>query len=386
MDAKGDSGEKLKILFITGATHKKHMKNLNHFQRVYFLSRWVDLSILASKCSDFSLSAYHGTKIFRSLFSTKIASLFYFFLWILVRGHRANFDIVITEPSIYSVCGFWAKIILKIKWVVDIWDIPIRCQSHFVFLRLKTQAQRLFLKLIYQQADYFIVSILPDYELREFRFPAKKMLLLKNAIWLKDLPPKKYHPSSKGLFGLLCMRSRYSVDCGLDILSRAYRDICQDLNVSLTIVGKIPPKVRSQLVQLEDCPRVYYHDFIEHDRLLEMISCAAACIVPYKNVPDLAQIYPVKMLEYLALGVVIIASDIGGLAKMIKHRWNGLLFRAGDSEDLARQIRILYNDPALREKLSLNARETTNKEFDCEEKNRIILSRLEELIKKGKSL
>ncbi|MDH7513963.1 MAG: glycosyltransferase [Clostridiales bacterium] len=386
MDAKKDSAKKIKILFITAATHKKHMKNINHYQRVYFLSRWADLSILASKSSDFSLSAYRGTKIFRSFFSHKTASLIYFFWWILVKGCRGNYDIVITEPSIYSVCGFWAKIILNIKWVVDIWDIPIRCQSHLILLRLKTQAQRLFFKLIYQQADYFIVSILPDYELKKFGLPAEKMLLLKNAIWLKDLPQKKFHASSKWPFNLLCMRSGYSIDSGLDILSKAYRNICQDLNVSLTIVGKIPSKLRSQLDQLKGCPRVYYHDFIEHDRLLETISSASACIIPYKNVPDLAQIYPVKLLEYLALGAVIIASDIGGLARMIKHGWNGLLFRAGDSDDLARQISILYNDPALREKLSLNARDTINKEFDCEEKNRIILSNLEELIKKAESL
>ena len=375
----------MKILFITQATHSKHMRNFNHFQRVYFLSRWAELSILAPKGSDFSLSAYNGTKIFRSFFSNSKVTLIYFFWWILAKGHRGIYDIIITEPSIFSLCGYWAKTIFKSMWVVDIWDIPIRCQSNFVLLRLKTKVQRFFFKLLYHQVDYFIVSILPDYELREFRLPAEKMLLLKNAIWLKDLPQIKFPASKKGPFNLLCMRSVYSIDNGLNILSKAYREICQDLNLSLTIVGKIPSKLRPQLDQLKPCPRVYYHDFIEHDRLLEIISSAFACIIPYKNVPDLAQIYPVKLLEYLALGAVVVASDIGGLASMVKHGWNGLLFKAGDFRDLVRQIRILYNDPTLREKLSRNARGTITKEFDCEEKNRIILSHLEELIKKGKS-
>lgn len=376
---------KLKILFITGATHKKHMRNLNHFQRVYFLSRWSDLSILASKKSDFSLSAYPGTKIFRSLFTNKMASLIYFIFWLLARGRRSHFDLVITEPSLYSICGFWAKIILNIKWVVDVWDIPIRNQSHIVLMRLKTRTERWILRILFRQADLFIVSILPEYELKDFKLPPDKMLLLKNAIWLDEFPKKEYPPSSDGLFKILCMRGRYSIDSGLDILAQAYRGICKDLYVSLIIIGKISTKARSHLDLLNGCPRVYYHDFIEHNQLLEMIRDASACIIPYKNVPDLAQIYPVKGLEYMALGAAIIASDIGGLAKMIRQRWNGLLFKAGDSKDLACQIRTLYNDSELRKKLSQNAQQLMKGEYDCEEKNRIIMSRIKGLVNKEKN-
>lgn len=374
----------MKILFITAASHTKDMKNYNHFQRVYFLSRWADLAILANKHSDFSSSAHHGTKIFRSAFSNKVTSLIYIFWWILINGRSGNYNIIITEPSIYSVCGFWAKIILKIKWVVDIWDIPIRCGSHNILHLLKTKVERFFFRIIYQRADYFIVSILPDYELKKFNLPTKKMLLLKNAIWLKDLPRRSFNRAraNKSQFSLLCVRSGYSVDSGLDTLSRAYRNICQDLNVSLTIIGKIPFKLRSQLQDLKGCPRVYYHDFIEHGRLLEVIGSAYACIIPFKDVPDLAQTFPIKALECFAMGTVIIASNIDGLARMIRHGWNGLLFKAGDSDDLTRQIKILCNNVPLRERLSRNALKTVTSEFDCEEKNKIIFAQLKELIKK----
>jgi glycosyltransferase involved in cell wall biosynthesis len=372
--------KKLKILFITGATHAKHMRNLNHFQRIYFLSRWSDFSILAAKNSDFTLSALQETKTYRSLYAGKIASLIYFIFWLLARGRRCGFDLVITEPSLYSVCGFWAKMILNVKWVVDIWDIPIRNQSDTVLMRLKTRSERWILKILFRWADLFLVSILPDYELRYFKLPSDKMLLLKNAIWLDELPRKEYAPSSYGPFEVLCMRSAYTAYSGLDILAQAYRGICKDLDVSLTIVGKIPAKIRSHLDPLADCPRVYYHDFIEHGQLLEMIRDASACIIPYKNVPDLAQIYPVKLLEYMALGGAVIAPNMGGFSRMIQHGRNGLLFKAGDPEDLARQIRTLYNDSELRKKISQNAQQAMNKEYDCDEKNKIILSRIKRLV------
>jgi len=372
----------MKILFITGATHKKHMRNLNHFQRVYFLSRGSDLSILGVKNADFTLSANPGTKIHRSLFAGKIASLIYFLYWLITKGRKDRFDLVITEPSLYCVCGFWARMILHAKWVVDIWDIPIRNQSDRISMRIKTRTERWILKILFRKADLFVVSILPDVELKYFKLPEEKMLLLKNAIWLEDLPAqaKIEAPSEDVPIEILCMRSVFTTHSGLDILGQAYRSICKDLDVSLTIIGKIPAKVRSQLDWLDGCPRVYFFDFIEHEKLLEKIKNATACVIPYKNVPDLAQIYPVKLLEYMASGSVVIAPDMGGFARMIRHGENGLLFAAGDPEDLARQIEALYNDKELGKKLSRNARMMIKGEYDCREKNRIILDRLKTLV------
>ena len=374
----------MKILFITGATHKKHMRNLNHFQRVYFLSRWSDLSILGVKNSDFSLSAQAGTKLYRSLITGRIASLVYFLYWILVRGRKGRFDLVITEPSLYSVCGFWARMILGAKWVVDIWDIPIRNQSARVSMKIKTRVERWALKILFRKADLFVVSILPEFELEYFKLPAGKMLLLKNAIWLDDLPEpaiEAFAPEDAP-FEILCMRSVHTAHSGLDILGQAYRSLCEHLNVSLTIVGKIPAKIRPQLDPLDGCSRVYYYEFIEHEKLLEKIGDAAACVVSYKNVPDLAQIYPVKLLEYMASGSVVIAPDMGGFARMIRHGENGLLFEAGNPEDLARQVKTLYGDREFAKKLSQNAREMIKGEYDCKEKNRIILERLKMLASK----
>jgi len=374
----------LKILFITGATHKKHMRNLNHFQRVYFLSRWADLSILGVKNADFALSASSGTNIYRSLFKGKIASLIYFCWWLLAKGRKGDYDLVLTEPSLYSVCGFWAKLIFRIKWVVDIWDIPIRNQSDRVSMRAKTRAERWILKMFFRTADLFIVSILPGFELAYFKLSENKMLLLKNAIWLDELPvPVKVDfPSRDAPFEILCMRSVYTPHSGLDILGQAFKSICKDLNVSLTIVGKIPEKIRPQLDWLDGCSRVYFHDFIEHEQLLEKIRDAAACVIPYKNVPDLAQIYPVKLLEYMRSGRVVIAPEMGGFARMIRHGENGLLFKAGDPEDLARQIKTVYDDKELAKKVSQNAQEMINNDYDCKEKNKLILDRLKIMVEK----
>ncbi|MFA7087918.1 MAG: glycosyltransferase [Patescibacteria group bacterium] len=50
---------------------------------------------------------------------------------------------------------------------------------------------------------------------------------------------------------------------------------------------------------------------------------------------------PLSLLEAMNLGKIIIASRIGGLPEMIEDEKTGLLFKPGDANDLARQIKNL---------------------------------------------
>ena len=61
-------------------------------------------------------------------------------------------------------------------------------------------------------------------------------------------------------------------------------------------------------------------------------------------------------MESLACGVPVIASDIGALREMVEHEYTGLLFRAGDSNDLAEKINRLFSDKDLVKELKRNAR------------------------------
>ncbi len=56
---------------------------------------------------------------------------------------------------------------------------------------------------------------------------------------------------------------------------------------------------------------------------------------------------PLVIREAFACGLPVVASDLGGMAEAVQHERNGLLFRAGDAEDLARTLRRLVDEPAL---------------------------------------
>lgn len=65
---------------------------------------------------------------------------------------------------------------------------------------------------------------------------------------------------------------------------------------------------------------------------------------------------PLKILEYMACGCAIIASDIPVNRALLSHEHNALLYPAEDTEALAAAIQRLAQDPGLRQRLGAQAR------------------------------
>lgn len=76
----------------------------------------------------------------------------------------------------------------------------------------------------------------------------------------------------------------------------------------------------------------------------------------YFLIPSLSEGTPLVLVEYLALGKPIIASDISGNSELVRDGWNGYLFKTGDADDLARKIGHVMAAGDLRD-VRANARE-----------------------------
>ncbi len=67
---------------------------------------------------------------------------------------------------------------------------------------------------------------------------------------------------------------------------------------------------------------------------------------------------PTTLLEAMAAGLPIVATDVGGVAGVVTHERNGLLVPAGDLPALTAAIARLRDDAALRRSLTRAARNT----------------------------
>ncbi len=82
---------------------------------------------------------------------------------------------------------------------------------------------------------------------------------------------------------------------------------------------------------------------------------------------------PLKVYEYMAAGLPVVASRIGQLETVIEHEANGLLCTPGDATELGEAIWRLRCDPALRARLGRAARSTVLRNHTWQAASRRIL-------------
>jgi glycosyltransferase involved in cell wall biosynthesis len=71
--------------------------------------------------------------------------------------------------------------------------------------------------------------------------------------------------------------------------------------------------------------------------------------------PSTSEGLPMALLEAMAHGLAVVATDMGGVPDILTHEVDALLVTPGDSEGLGRAILELIEDPARREELARKA-------------------------------
>jgi len=115
--------------------------------------------------------------------------------------------------------------------------------------------------------------------------------------------------------------------------------------------------------------------FKSGNELTQIILNAEAVVLPsiwYENMP-------LSLLEAMSLGKMVIASNIGGIPEIITDKKNGLLFKAGDENDLASKIKSLTTIPQA--EIKNDARESV-KEFTLENNTREVINLYRRILNK----
>jgi glycosyltransferase involved in cell wall biosynthesis len=73
---------------------------------------------------------------------------------------------------------------------------------------------------------------------------------------------------------------------------------------------------------------------------------------------------PVVLMEALAGGLPVVASNISGIPELIRSRESGLLVPPGNAADLAEQIVWMQTHPKEAQKMAAAGRKLVEKEFD----------------------
>jgi PEP-CTERM/exosortase A-associated glycosyltransferase len=146
---------------------------------------------------------------------------------------------------------------------------------------------------------------------------------------------------------------------GLDLLIDALPQIVASRpQVKLLLVGGGPQDaaLREQARARGVADRVVFTGRVPNDEIDRYYSLASLLAFPRRSMRLTELVTPLKPLEAMAQGRVLIASDVGGHRELIENGRTGLLFEAGDVSALARAALRLLGDAALRDRMATAGR------------------------------
>ncbi|AEF99764.1 TIGR04063 family PEP-CTERM/XrtA system glycosyltransferase [Methylomonas methanica] len=130
-------------------------------------------------------------------------------------------------------------------------------------------------------------------------------------------------------------------------------------DIRLLLVGSGPQtkQLKEQVKALGLQEFVLITGRVPHDRVQRYYKLIDILIYPSFSNRSTELSAPLKPLEAMAMGCIVVASDVGGHREYIRDQETGYLFKAGDKESLVKTVLMLINGKGLWEKVRKSARD-----------------------------
>jgi glycosyltransferase involved in cell wall biosynthesis len=213
----------------------------------------------------------------------------------------------------------------------------------------------------------------------------KLVTVIPNGVSASDFSPSPL-PSRDGRIPILLYIGTLADWQGLDIVVRALPKILEQKSIRLQIVGRGRSRQRKllakQIRKLGIEEYVTVQPAVPHHEIPALIAEADICVAPLglndRNVTQGA--CPIKVLEYMAAGRPLLASNMPIVRELVREDVDALLFSPSDSDDLARQTISLLNDFELSKRLADSASTRALTKFTWHESQKKLLKVYDKLL------
>ena len=229
----------------------------------------------------------------------------------------------------------------------------------------------------YEYLDAFILRfinrVVPvsdelSHRIRRFKIPTRLISVIPNGINLKEFHPEKIAANYRESLGIknevkvIGNIGRLSVEKGQKILLQAARrTIDQYPDICFLFVGDGPQewelKQYAKSLAIDD--KVIFTGFRKDiSKIYSLLDVFA--------LTSLHEGTPMVILEAMAMGVPIIATDVGGVANIIQDNKNGILLKPEDPRLVSRALLKLLRNPDVSERLSSKAYRHVKERYSVE--------------------
>lgn len=256
-------------------------------------------------------------------------------------------------PFVYEVRGFWEDTAVA--------SGTLRENSK-KYLKMQKKEGKLMLK-----SDKLITlgELMKD-ELIKRGIDKKKIIVVPNAVNIDLIAPmspsldlkKKIGISNEFIVGYVGSVRKIE---GIEVLINAIKIIKEKFdNIILLIVGQVPLDYSNDLknmikeLNLENC--VKFVGQVPVQKVQEYYSIIDVVVIPRTDLKVNRLVTPLKPLEVMAMGKVVLTSDLPALKELVKAGISGDIFETGNSDILADKIIYYRSNLELRKQLGQKAR------------------------------
>jgi len=324
-----------------------YLKKINHRIIVYYLQR------LIGRESEFLLMT-----------SGLVDSVLYYYALRSIRN-RYMPDIIIYRNQIFQFAPFWLSKYFKIPILLEINALRSIEATIINKQNRVTSITRWAERMAIQSADtLFCVSKQMKYCLGNFR-QRSEIYVIPNGVDTNKFDPEKYDKQlMKKKLGLrektiLGYVGSYKTWHGVDIAIRTIEMMAKTTKMSYHLLlignGEGFDRIKAQIEEKNLTSGVTQIDSVAHEEIPQYIACFDYALMSY---PDMKSFHgsPLKMFEYMAMGIPVVATAVGQIKEILRHRETGILVYPPTPENYVKAILDADQDPERLRRIGTSAR------------------------------
>jgi PEP-CTERM/exosortase A-associated glycosyltransferase len=196
-----------------------------------------------------------------------------------------------------------------------------------------------------------------------------KIVVIPNCVDTVYFSPVPYDEEIASRYGLkdkiVCgfIGSFYDYE-GVDLLLEGYKrvlEIRKDVKLFLVGDGLEKDNLQEKASKMGLTDSAVFTGKVPHEQIKRYYSVMDILVYPRKKLRLTELVTPLKPLEAMSLGKVVVGSDVGGIKELITPDQDGFLFQAEDLDDLVRVLRYLIDHKKDLNAISKAAVETIQK-------------------------
>jgi glycosyltransferase involved in cell wall biosynthesis len=202
----------------------------------------------------------------------------------------------------------------------------------------------------------------------------KKLVVIPNGLNMDKYQPANKEPGSNKI--IIGMQSRLQPIKDHPTLIRAFEKILKDLpahylELHIAGAGETMPALKRLVAEAGLQRNVIFHGMLGEKELLTFMHSLDIYVHA-----TFGETLSNSIMQAMASGLPVIASDVWGVSNMIKDNDTGFLYESGNVEQLASLMEQLIREPGKRRALGITARVNAEKEYS----NQTMFKRYSELV------